>query len=216
MDNKRLIGTVLGVVAFIALIAGATFAWLTITANVTNASVNGTSRNFIITYAGSAQIGGNIPQIKSGSALTSAITSASAATTANDSWAAVTASKTANSAAAGSFKIMLHVDNNNMSSNSIVYAVCKNACPTNTALATVTSGSATCGSGVTACGLLTGGASNTEVQLYNDTTTFNTDAAVSTTTYNIYFWANADTVVEADMGKGLGGYIYATASQVNN
>ncbi len=216
MDNKKLIGTIVGVIGFVALIAGATFAWLTINANVTNASVNGTSRNFIITYAGSAQIGGNIPQIASGSATTAAITTAGSASVANDSWAAVSASKTANSAAAGSFKLMLHLDANNMTTNSIVYAVCKGACPTTAALATVSNGTATCASGVAACGLITAGATTPDVQLHNDTSTFNTDAAVSTTTYNIYFWANANTVADADMGKGIGGYIYATASQVNS
>ena len=237
MDNKKLIGTVLGVVAFIALIAGATFAWLTINANVTNASVNGTSRNFLITYTGSAQIGGNIPQIKSGQALTSAITSQSQASAANDSWVAVTAAKTANSAAAGSFKLMLHVDTNTMKTNSLLFAVCKGACPANVALATAAASGGsgttpptvtpTCGSGVTACGVINKGTANSDVLLYNDTTTFNTDAAVSTQTYNIYIWANADTLSDGtetwspgdsdgDMGKGLGGYIYATASQVNN
>ena len=40
MDRKKLIGTIIGVIFFVALIAGATFAWLTFNANVTNGNYN--------------------------------------------------------------------------------------------------------------------------------------------------------------------------------
>lgn len=40
MDKKKLIGTIIGVTMFAALIAGATFAWLTFSATITNGSYN--------------------------------------------------------------------------------------------------------------------------------------------------------------------------------
>lgn len=52
MDTKKTIGAVLGVVAFIALIAGATFAWFTASATVTNATYNGTACSYALTVTG--------------------------------------------------------------------------------------------------------------------------------------------------------------------
>jgi len=215
VSTKKIIGTIIGVIAFIAVIAGATFAWLVIQANVINNVINNaTSKDFIITYAGSAAIK-NPKQLASGNAKTSSITSASAASTADDAWAAVTASKTANSAAAGSFKLKLAISSNSLTTNSMVYAVCKGPCPTDVALATISDGTATCASGVSKCGLITAG-SVSDVVLFNDTSTFNTNAKVDNVTYNIYFWLNANTIDVLDLGKGMNGYIYAEASQVNS
>ena len=211
MNTKKLIGTIVGVTAFAILIAGATFAMLSATAVVNNSVYNGTSKNFIINYNGSAAVSG-FKQISSGSATVAAITSSTSAGVANDAWAAVTASKTANDAPASSFKIKLAITENTLTTNSIVWALCKGNCPTGTALATVSGGSAACGSGVTKCGTITAG-SKTEVELYNDTTTFNTDSAVSATTYNIYFWLDNDTITNDDLGTSFAGYIHASATQ---
>ena len=213
MDTKKLIGTIVGVAAFAALIAGATFAWLSATANVTNSVFTGTSKNFIITYQGSANVSG-FKQLASGSATTANITSAASAGVANDAWAAVTASKTANDAPASSFKVKFAMSQNTFTTNAVTWALCKGNCPTGVALATVSGGVATCGSGVTNCGTIPAG-STTEVVLYNDTTTFNTDAAVDTTTYNVYFWIDNDTLSNADANAGasITGYIHADATQ---
>lgn len=51
MSNKKLIGTIIGVIAFAALISGATFAWLTYSVNVTGGTYNGASTNFVVNYA---------------------------------------------------------------------------------------------------------------------------------------------------------------------
>ena len=213
MDTKKLIGTIVGVAVFAALVAGATFAWLSATANVTNSTFTGTSKNFIITYQGSASVSG-FKQIASGSATTAAITTASSAGVAGDAWAAVVASKTANDAPASSFKVKLAISDNTFTTNAITWALCKGNCPTGTALATVSSGNATCGSGVTTCGTIPAG-SKTEVVMYNDTTTFNTDSAVGNTTYNVYFWIDNDTLsnADADAGASFAGYIHADATQ---
>lgn len=50
MDKKKLIGTIIGVMMFAALIAGATFAWLTIAATVTNGNYTASTKNFIVNY----------------------------------------------------------------------------------------------------------------------------------------------------------------------
>ena len=50
MSNKKLIGTIIGVIAFAALISGATFAWLTYAVNVTGGTYNGASTNFVVNY----------------------------------------------------------------------------------------------------------------------------------------------------------------------
>ena len=50
MSNKKLIGTIIGVIAFVALISGATFAWLTYAVNVTGGTYNGDSTNFVVNY----------------------------------------------------------------------------------------------------------------------------------------------------------------------
>lgn len=52
MDTKKTIGAVVGVIAFIALIAGATFAWFTASATVTNATYNGTACSYSLTVTG--------------------------------------------------------------------------------------------------------------------------------------------------------------------
>ena len=213
MDTKKLIGTIVGVAVFAALIAGATFAWLSATANVTNSVFTGTSKNFIISYQGSASVS-DFRQIASGSATTAAITSAASAGVAGDAWAAVTASKTANDAPASSFKVKLAIDTNTFTTNAITWALCQGNCPTGIALATVSGGSAACGTGVTRCGTIPAG-SKTEVVLYDDTTTFNTDSAVSNTTYNVYFWLDNDTLsnTDAEAGASFAGYIHADATQ---
>ena len=50
MSNKKLLGTIIGVIAFAALISGATFAWLTYAVNVTGGTYNGASTNFVVNY----------------------------------------------------------------------------------------------------------------------------------------------------------------------
>ena len=55
MNTKKLIGTILGVIMFAALIAGATFAWLTFGVTIGNNTLSGNTVNFVLNYtAGSA------------------------------------------------------------------------------------------------------------------------------------------------------------------
>lgn len=214
MDTKKLIGTIIGVVAFAALIAGATYAWLSVNATVNNTVFNNaTSKNFTFTYAGSNTIGG-FKQLTIANSTKANITSAESASTSGDGWAAVTASKGANTPKAGIFRLKLNITTNTITTNSIVYAVCKGDCP-ETALVTAISGTtATCNtnSAVVACGVVPA-LSKTAINLYDDTTTFNVNGTVNTTTYNIYFWLNSATVANEDLSKSFVGSISAHASQ---
>lgn len=211
MDTKKLLGTIIGVLMFALLIVGATYAWLTLTANVTNGNYTVKTKNFIINYAGGTAI---TDTVQTSNATTANITSASTADgSTTDGWLAVTASKTAASAKASDFTIKLHINSNTLTTKALTYAVCKGACPTGVALATVSSGTATCATGVVACNTIAANQSNKDIVLYTDTQTFNVDGAVSSTTYNVYVWLDAGTIVAADIGKAFSGYIHASATQ---
>ena len=223
MDNKKIIGAILGVVAFIALVAGATFAWLTATVNVTNGTYNNiTSKNFLIGYNGGSDVLNPIMLDKSDSTPAKIVAGGStttAETSGTDAWVAVTASKTADDAAASLFKLTLNITTNTFATNSIVYAVCKEgSCPSNTSVLitaiNTTSKTATCASGVASCGVIEGG-SATAVDILSDTSTFNTEAAVSAK-YNIFVWLDGPTIGEGDKGASFSGHISASATQQNN
>ena len=70
MNKQKLIGTIIGVIFFVALIAGATFAWLTFNATVTNGAYNGTTQNFVINYTKGKDIDSVPPKLSSGTAST--------------------------------------------------------------------------------------------------------------------------------------------------
>ena len=63
MDKKKLIGTIIGVTLFAALVAGATYAFLTFSATITNATYNAKTMNFIVDYTKGTDIT-NLPQLK--------------------------------------------------------------------------------------------------------------------------------------------------------
>lgn len=217
MDRRKLIGAILGVIAFVALIAGATFAWLTGSFTASTGNYNTKTKNFVITYAGSADIG-NPVMLSYSNSLISKMTSATSAATSGDAWAAVTASKTANDAPASSFKLTLNVSGNTLTTNSIVWAVCKGDCQTTALISAINTStpSATCASGsgnkVVACGVIPSTKKSGTVQLYNDTSTFNV-AGDANQTYNVYFWLDGPTIADGDAGKTFSGYISASATQ---
>lgn len=206
MDNKKLIGTIVGVIGFVALIAGATFAWLSVTATVNNQFVGGT-KNFIINYGKGTDIGTSTNKV-----LQLRNPTKSQVTTGKTT---VTAAKTERDAPASHFILTLNLTTNTFVTDSVIYAACKtSACPT-TALATVAAnGTITCGTGVT-CGKITHG-SKTAINVYDDTTTFNTDAAVDSTSYDVYLWIDSVLLSNEDMNASasIAGNISASATQV--
>ena len=56
MNQKKLIGTIIGVLFFAVLIAGATFAWFTFSVNVSNGNYNAATGKFSIDYVGGGEI----------------------------------------------------------------------------------------------------------------------------------------------------------------
>lgn len=117
MDKKKLIGTIIGVTLFAALVAGATYAFLTFTATVTNATYNATTMNFIVDYTKGTDIT-NLPQLKTATAGTA-------------EHLEVTAKKHAGSPN-GDITIQLNTTTIEapLDSTGVVnYAICKGACP---------------------------------------------------------------------------------------
>ena len=62
MDKKKLIGTIIGVILFAALVAGATYAWLTIAFTANNANYNTKSKNFVVNFTKGDAIA-NLPSL---------------------------------------------------------------------------------------------------------------------------------------------------------
>ena len=132
MDKKKLIGTIVGVIAFAALIAGATFAWLTQNASVTNGSYNFGTMNFSVAYT-------------KGTALTS-VPILSAPTTSTAATLNVKANKVSGSAP-GTLTIYLNTESSTtaalLSSGALNYAVCVGTCSSTDLTAASTKGTVT-------------------------------------------------------------------------
>lgn len=192
MDNKKLIGTILGVIAFIALIAGATFAWLTITANVTNSSYSIKTMNFSVNFTKGTNVT-EVPIVVT-------------PTTTNTKSLSVKANKITGSAP-GKLTIYLNTANTTsqtlLTSGVLHYAVCIGTCTGTTNLSVA--------SNVSSTGSVTGTVTNADslkLALLSDT-----ELQSSATTYNIYFWLDSATVDETIMGETYTGYISAEAQQ---
>lgn len=183
MDKKKLIGTIIGVTLFAALIAGATFAFLQFTATVTDATYTGGTMNFLVDYT-------------KGDAITSA-PQLTNATPESASFLIVKAKKHAGSPN-GNLTIKLNTTSTDiLTTDGIVnYAICRGACTDNF-------GAALNQDVVTATGsvnLITEPLSETEVNYY---IYFWLDASLITT----------DHLPTEDNPIEYSGYISATAVQ---
>lgn len=184
MDKKKLFGTIIGVILFIALIAGATFAWLTFQATVTNGNYNTKTGNFLINYTKGENVT-DIPIIS--------IDSASDIVTSEAKSVTVKAGKSNSSNPNGNLTIKLKTvtesTNLDLTSGVLKYAISiEGAAPTS--IQSVTS---------TADLIL--------VSNYLITSTTQVD-------FTVYFWLDSSTVDSDDMGKTYSGYIDAEAVQV--
>ena len=63
MDKKKLMGLIIGIILFAALIVGATFAWLTYAINVTNGNYNVETSCFDVNYENGADISGTLNMV---------------------------------------------------------------------------------------------------------------------------------------------------------
>lgn len=137
MDKKKLIGTIVGVAMFAALIAGATYAWLTIAAGTTNGVYNGSTMNFVVNYTSGTNVTGlNILSSPTPSAITD-----------GKGLIVVQAHRTSTSAPGTlniKFKLESSASSPLITDNAVKYAVCAGAaCTTITAQGSIGSGDTT-------------------------------------------------------------------------
>ena len=217
MNKQKLIGTIIGVIFFAALIAGATFAWLTFNATVTNGTYNGTSLNFTYTYEGGNAV--NAISILGATPARNSITVENVnSTTINHGYIVLTASKATNTAGASSFNIKLHKTSSSISPESVIrYAVCKGTeddanCKNSVSTAIPSTTNTT----FVAYGQLGTWDSNTDITLYSDTSTFANEGAASAT-YYVYLWIDGTLVTSTNqssiIGQSFSGYIHASSTQ---
>lgn len=208
MDKKKFIGTIVGVIFFVALIAGATFAWLTFNASVTNGNYAGSTLNFTYNYT----TGTDVTKIN-----TLTATPARNAITAGTGYVALTASKPAGSAKASKFDLILKKTTNEIGvSNVVKYAVCKSATATDCNNSASTAIPSATNTTWVALGTISTG--TTDQTLYSDTSSFAAEGA-ATANYYVYFWVNSDAIITGNqnqvVGKSFAGYIYATSQQTD-
>ena len=119
MEKKKMIGTIIGVIAFIALIATATYAWITSALTVTNNSYVSKTMNFIVNYTKGTNITAMPPSLKN-----------SAATPSNTTSLTVKASKGTNSAP-GTMTIYINTtsESNDLLADGLIhYGYCIGTC----------------------------------------------------------------------------------------
>lgn len=195
VNNKKLIGTIIGVIFFIILVAGATFAWLTYTANVNNGVYNTTTMNFLVNYTKGTDIS-SLPML-SGDISASTCTGCNVIT--------VQASK---QNLDGTLYLKLHTEDD-AGSNALAdgacikYAVCV--------------GTACSGASTTAfsqiSGVSTGILDSSDFDTNRDIVIYEGPLTVSTTSYNIYLWIDNELITNNEINKTYTGYIHAFAVQ---
>lgn len=219
MNTKKLIGMIIGVALFAALIAGATFAWLTYTAVVQNASKTITTRNFTFTSPTGTDIT-KFPTIANQPARNNTFS-------AGNGYVVLALSKAADTPYASSVKIVLSKTTNGITlANALRYAVCRSATASqcNNSVSTAIPSTANNSNWVVtnnAVGLGTG-----DQVLWEDTASaigtsstsspFKSTGAASTS-YYVYFWLDPAIITTANssqvMGKEFLGHIYFEATQ---
>lgn len=194
MDKKKLIGTIVGVIMFAILIAGATYAWLTLAADVTNGTYNTGSRNFVIDYTKGTDVTA-LPILNVASAADVSTSGASSLT--------VTAKLNSTNSTKGDLSLTLvtTTDAGNLATSGVIkYAVSING-GTPTEPQTVTSANQT---------LVLSGTS-TKTLLLTTTTDENSNEVVEANSLTVYLWLDAETLTST--GQTYAGYIKASAIQ---
>lgn len=184
MDKKKLIGTIIGVIMFAMLIVGATYAWLIITASITNGTYNTGSRNFVIDYTKGTDVT-NLPILT--------VSSASAVASSGASSLTVTAKLNSTNTPKGDLKLTLVTtsDSGTLVSKGIIkYAVSING-GTPTAPQTVSS--------------------NNQDLILSGTSTTSLIDSTTNNSFTVYLWLDAATLTTT--GQTYAGYIKASATQ---
>lgn len=186
MNKQKLIGTIIGVIFFVALIAGATFAWLTFNATVTNGTYNGSTRNFVINYTKGTDITTEPPHLSD--VTVSNVASSGAASL------VVKAGKSNANGSNGKIDILINTNEEttlDLSSGVFKYAVSINGA-TPSAIKSLTNATQT-------------------VVVDDDVINSTTQK-----TYTIYFWIDASVYNNNYLNKKYSGYISASATQTES
>lgn len=199
MEKKKLIGTIIGVIFFVALIAGATFAWLTFNATVTNGNYNTGSRNFVINYTDNGDI--------SSAKILNITTAAGVTDSAIGNYTIITAALNSATTPHGTLTLTLNTGTDTASQT--VRSAIRYSVATCTGAATCTDfGTPTAPQSVS---------SNTQVlTLPGGGTTASITSNTVFTRFKVYVWLDAESVGESMVGKSYTGHISATATQTEN
>lgn len=218
MDKRKLIGTIIGVVMFAALIAGATFAWLTFTANVVNATYNGVTQNFIVDYTQGSAVNGNLKQYTTGQA-----------TPANTTKLVVVAKKHEDSVDGHmTIKLTTTAQTSNIMAVAdkpvVHWVICRDpdveegtqvddVCSTNFNNASNSGMIKATGEIVLLSdAALAEGSTDVTTPLSSDNNTYLIEE--DGVSYFVYFWLDAEQITSAHIGAKFDAYIHASASQI--
>lgn len=192
MDKKKLIGTIIGVAMFAALIAGATFAWLTFSATVTNGTYNTGSKNFVINYSGGTALS-EMPML----------TVSGASAVASSGAKVITLSAgLASGSAPGNLTITLNTTSTGADSNGHISVL-----PALRYSVAIGTGTPSAPQTIS---------SNTQALILSGSSTTYKISSTTATTIKVYFWLEASDITENMLGASYSGYISATATQTES
>lgn len=174
-------------VAFAALVAGATFAWLTYSLNVTNGNYNTRTMNFAVDYVGGTDLS-DIPMVSDPSPSSAEVITVRA--------------RRAVGSAPGDLTIYLNTDVSNtdqeiLTAEALNYAVCIGTCASFSQTYTVPTTATT---------------TQTKLPILENSPLTASDSEY--TYYNVYFWLDPTKVTNALLDKSYTGFISAEAEQV--
>lgn len=208
VDKKKLIGTIIGVTLFGALIVGATFAWLTFGVEIDpNSATTGGTMNFSVAYIRGQDI--TNMQILG----TATPTNVTTITT-------IKANKVAGSAPG---ELYLYLNTNEITEE-YVQGVSETTLTTQeisdiiaASNALLTSGAIRYAACVGTCNSFTDSSVQTgTINSDSRATLYVGELAAEQTTYNIYFWLDGETVTNDHLGGMYSGFISAEAKQTEN
>lgn len=188
MDKKRLIGTIIGVIMFAALIVSATYAWLSFTANVVNVTHQGTTLDYWLDFKKGNDLS-DMPILIS-------------PTTSNTASLVLTAKRPKGSIADNITIYLTTTSTNSLSaSGAVKYAICENECSSDFSNTTIR-------------GVVKTGETDQTVSIFTGELSGTTNSSNNPEhKYYIYFWLDAETMNNSLLGQEFNGYIHAESTQ---
>lgn len=212
MDKRKLIGTIIGVMMFALMIVGATYAWLTFSATVTNATANGTTLKYIVNYTKGNNIT-DIPILSNPTTTTATQVTVKATRPVGSIADNITLKLTTESATSLNL-----VNPKGSDGTPIRYVVCEGYCGATenevVNLSNIINSPTTTKTGGTVIV-----ETNDNGDVINRTMSIYTGSIPGSSTqsgtveYKIYFWLDASSLVDNHVGKKYSGYIHAESVQ---